>query len=204
MSDTVDDAAARSAQKKVALETALERGKVQVRLAPQRAGVRLPEQFTDESMLSLNLSWRFPHTEMVINERGVAATLRFNSEPHRCAIPWSALFALIPTDGEPLVWPPDVPTEFGGPPREESDADEDVEPVEDVEPTRPRFSVVSGGLKSAPPAPSQPETDAPSLIEASESKALESEPEADNADEPTEPEPPTPVSERAPWLKLVR
>lgn len=194
MSDEIDDAAARAAQKKMALETALERGKIQVRLDPRLNGVHVPEEFADESMLALNLSWRFPHTDMVINERGVAATLRFNSQPNRCVIPWSALFAIIPTEGEPLVWPLDVPPEFGGPPRDEFD--EEQVTVEAVEPTRPRLSVVAGGIRSVPAAPLESKSEGRGRIEAIE-------PEDDQDDERPDPEPPTPVAQRAPWLKLV-
>lgn len=188
MSDETDDAAARAAQKKLALETALGSGKVQIRLDARRSGVSVPDDFAAEPMLVLNLSWRFPHTEMVINDRGVAATLRFNSQPHRCVIPWSALFALIPTEGEPLVWPLDVPVEFGGPPRLE--ADETNEPP--VEPTRPRLSVVSGGVRD------EPESSEPQVGSDDDGES-----EEDRRDEPPDPEPPTPVAQRAPWLKLV-
>lgn len=193
MSDKIDDASARAAQKKLALEAALERGRIQIRLDPRRAGVRVPAEFANEAMLVLNLSWRFPHTEMLINERGVAATLRFNGEPHRCVMPWRSLFALVPTEGDPLVWPLDVPTEFGGPPRDDSD-EESVE-VEPVEPTRPRLSVVPGGIRNAPPAPSE--------STANGQGSIDDEPEDAPRNEPPEPEPPTPAAQRAPWLKLV-
>lgn len=189
MSDVKDDAADRAAQKKLALEKALEHGRTQVRLDARRAGVRLPAQFEGESMLALNLSWRFPHTEMVINERGFAATLRFNREPFRCVVPWSALFALVPGEGDPLVWPADVPTEFGGPARTEDERDPPP-----VEPTRPRLSVVEGGARPAPAA----EPVSPVL------ESIAREDDLVEPDDRPDPEPPRPTAARPPWLKLVQ
>lgn len=118
----------------------LDHGKVQVRLDPRRPGVAVPERFADDPVLALNLSWRFPQTNMVLNDRGVAATLRFGGVPFRCQIPWSAIWAVATPDSELLkIWLLDLPPEFGGP--SERDDSEQVLPVE---PGRPKLSVLGG------------------------------------------------------------
>lgn len=185
--NTTDDTTAHQAAKKQALESFLDKGRVQLRVDARRKGVRVPDQFGDDSMLILNVSWRYANTDMVINERGVAATLRFNQVPFRCVLPWPAVFAMIPVEGEPLVWPLDVPVEFGGPPRDE----DEPEPAP-VEAVRPRLSVVTGGARPAP----EPASVSP-LLEAIER-------EDDLVDPEPDPEPPSPPAARAPWLKLVQ
>lgn len=192
MADLTDDATTREKQKQEALERSLEGGRVQIRLDARRPGVRVPEKFSDEPMLALNLSWRFPNTEMVVNERGVAATLRFDGTPSRCVIPWGALFAVIPTTGEPSIWPADVPVEFGGPPRA---ADPMPEPPP-VEPLRPRLSVVAGGIDETRPHVQAPEPQPDETPPPAESVAAE-ETAADET-------PPEPAATRAPWLRIVR
>lgn len=118
----------------------LDHGKVQIRLDPRRPGVVVPERFVDDPVLALNLSWRFPQTNMVLNDRGVAATLRFGGVPFRCQIPWNALWAVATPDSELLkIWLVDLPPEFGGP-SERKDGGQ----VLPVEPGRPKLSVLGG------------------------------------------------------------
>jgi hypothetical protein len=173
----------RAGAKRTLLEGSLEKGKTQIRVDARRAGVRVPEHLAGEFQLALNLSWRFAHTGMEINERGVAATLRFGGVPHRCQLPWSAVWGIAPVDDDKLrVWPADLPPELGGPPR----AEHESEPPP-VEPVRPRLSMVP---LEAPPAlaPATPE--------------IAPEPAADAPAEPPA-EPPT-DRPKAPWLRVVK
>lgn len=132
----------------------LSQGKVQIRLDPRRPGVVVPEQFAHDPVLALNLSWRFPNTDMVLNERGVAATLRFGGIPFRCRLPWHSIWGIaIPGSDWLQVWTYDLPVELGGPPRPE-----DEEAVF-VEPGRPRLSVLKpvmdAGSEESPEADSE-------------------------------------------------
>src|SRR4051812_18638424 len=75
---------------------------------------------------------------MVLNERGVAATLSFGGRPFRCVLPWSAIWGIqSPTDGGVHVYPANLPTKLGGPPRNLAAA----EPPP-VEPVRPRLTAL--------------------------------------------------------------
>jgi hypothetical protein len=181
--DAAESVLRRSTQKRRLLEAALERGKTQVRLDPRRPGCSVPPALAEEPQLALNLSWRFPDTRMVLNERGFAATLRFGGVPHRVSVPWCALWAVLAPDADELrLWPVDVPEELGGPPRRWHGV---VLPP--VEPRRPSLSVVSDD----PAPPPQPRPTA-----------------SDRAAEPP-PGPPSPPDDggttpRAPWLRLVK
>ena len=136
--DTAEAQASRAAQKREALESSLARGKTQVRLDARRPGVRLPDHLSDAHALVLNLSWRFADTGMIVNDRGVAATLTFAGQSFRCVLPWSAVWGVVPHGSDTVkVWPADLPTELGGPPR----APDQCEPPP-AEPVRPRLAVV--------------------------------------------------------------
>ena len=175
--DDPELAAQRGSEKQRLLGDALERGKTQVRVDARRPGCRVPDHIADECQLVLNLSWRFPHANMVVNERGLAATLRFGGQPFRCVVPWSALWGVLVPGAEQLrVWPVDLPEELGGPP---ANADAPEPPA--VEPVKPRLSVVS---ENEP------------VVEAS--------PEAPTAPPPDEPPPTPPTAPRAPWLRVVK
>lgn len=163
------------------LDSLLDEGRVQIRLDPRRAAVEVPGQFQDDAVLALNLSWRFPNTHMVLNERGIAATLRFGGEPFRCQIPWHAIWGIAPPDSDWLVvWTGDLPAEFGGPPNRSSDA------LTAVEPRAPKLSVLKtdeaelGSAHAVDPKMGEGEAAGPEVSdsgtldsEASDSKGLE-------------------------------
>ena len=176
--DDPDARAERGSEKQRLLTESLERGKSLVRIDARRAGCRVPETLADECQLALNLSWRFAHTDMVINERGVAATLRFGGTPFRCIVPWSALWGLLPHGDDQLrIWPVDLPEELGGPPAPVDEA----EPPH-VEPVKPRLAVVS--------RPVAPMMDVEPLNEGTDAAPI-----AGSA---------TPRETRASWLRVVK
>lgn len=148
----------REVSKQDMLVAALERGRVMVRVDARRRGVRVPEKYLGDSGLALNVSWRFPHAAMVVNDRGVAATLHFAGTAFRCQLPWSAVWGLVLPGGDELyVWPDDLPEDLGGPKR-----GEEAEPLP-VEPVRPRLEVLSGDEPPPPPRsdPTEPHSAAP-------------------------------------------
>ena len=144
----------RFASKKAMLLTSLDAGKTQVRLDARRAGCALPEHLSDQLQLALNLSWRFPDTNMVIDDEGVSASLRFSGKSFRCHLPWSAIWGLALADDPNLrIWPIDLPAELGGPPRSpEVAADAPAIAAE-----RPRLSVVASTLPEEMPVPTEAE-----------------------------------------------
>jgi len=180
--DDPDARAERATEKCRLLTESLERGKSLVRIDARRAGCRVPEALADECQLALNLSWRFAHTDMVINERGVAATLRFGGTPFRCIVPWSALWGLLPHGDDQLrIWPVDLPEELGGPPAVVDEA----EPPP-VEPVKPRLAVVSRAEPDAPAVTPERAHEAEPLTPASE------------------PEAPGATAARGSWLRVVK
>ncbi len=173
-----------AALKRKFIEEGLARGKVQIRLDARRPGVRVPEHLLGDCALALNVSEQFPDTNMVVNDRGIAATLRFSKVPFRCLLPWSSVWGAVAPGTDTLhVWPPDLPLELGGPERS-ADA---AEPAP-VEPTRPRLAVVS--TVSLP-------SDVEPISSRLEDVSSGDQPQAAAA--PSEGEKP-----RAPWLRLVR
>jgi hypothetical protein len=172
--DGPEDRKQRFMAKKTLLLASLETGKTQVRLDARRPGCAVPEHLADQLQLALNLSWRFPDSNMVIDDQGVTASLRFSGRSFRCHLPWVAIWGLALADDPNLrVWPIDLPPELGGPPR----TPEGVWTETSATPfARPHLSVVSS--QSAP-------SDGPALDEARSS---------DDA-------PPAP---RTPWLRLVK
>lgn len=148
--ETDEAFAARQQAKQAWVDEALGSGKVQVRLDARHPGVRVPERFADEPALALNLSWQFPNTGMVVNERGLAATLRFGGVSFRCVLPWPAVWGAAPFSSDTSrVWPEDLPPELGG-------ADRTERAWPPVEGGRPSLSVVSPA-----PAPEAPESEPP-------------------------------------------
>jgi hypothetical protein len=51
--------------------------------------------------------------DLAITSKGVSATLSFARTPHSTVIPWSAVFALVCTDGRQMVFADDIPTDLG-------------------------------------------------------------------------------------------
>lgn len=184
MSDTTENTEGPTPEKRAALEESLSRGRTLMRLDARRPGVRVPEQFAGEVGLALNLSWRFPDANLVVNDRGFAATLRFGGTPFRCVVPWSAVWGLVANGSELLhVWPASLPSELGGP----VGAPDTLPEPPPVEPMRPRLSVVGEpGPAPEPAAVTTPaETPEPAAAPTGEG----------------EPTPPTP---RPPWLRVVK
>lgn len=176
-------------EKRRLIEESLEKGKTLLRVDPRRPGVRVPDAFATDHALALNVSWRFAHTAMVVNGRGIAATLRFGGRAYRCVLPWSAVWGFAAPDSDSVhVWPTELPPELGGPPRDLFDA---AEPPP-VEPSPPRLSVVAA---PAPPVAAVP-PEAPAKNDAAETVAAEL--------EAAPPAPAEPAAPRAPWLRLVR
>jgi stringent starvation protein B len=175
-----DDPAARSAAKRKLLLQGLQTGVVHVQLDARVAGVRVPPKHVRDEALVLKLSYGFPHTELIINERGVVATLRFSGQPFRCAVPWPAVWGLLlPSMSFPQLWPADVPAADGAAP--------EAAPVEDSVPLvaeRPRLQLISD---------QGPGDDANSV----EAKADTVEPAASAPESGME-------KPKAPWLRIVR
>jgi stringent starvation protein B len=130
----------RSAAKKDLLGRLLADRLVLVHVDARRPGVKVPRQFATSHDLLLKLSRRFANTNMVLDERGVSATLRFSSDPFRCVLPWSSIWEFVePETSLHCLWEADLPVELGGPP---------VLPEPETDPRVPRLVSADASARS--------------------------------------------------------
>lgn len=98
--------------KKQVVTHLLDEGAILLHVDARCAGVSVPEKFLTDCQLVLrfgyNLSPAIPDLE--ITDDGVSGTLRFGGVPHRCVLPWRAVYAVrSEANRRGLVWPDDVP-----------------------------------------------------------------------------------------------
>ncbi len=118
-SPSLDEEAARSASpempaKRSTMDKLLRDGPVLVHLDPRRPGVDVPAHHRGDPRLVLRFGYGLtpPILDLVIEEQTLSGTLTFRGIPHRCIVPWTAVFAIVGEDGRGLVWGEDVPTEI--------------------------------------------------------------------------------------------
>lgn len=102
-----------SPPKKDVARALLLRGSLFVYLDPRREEVRVPPWFGQQPQLVLQvgLDMPIPIPDLRVDDIGVFGTLSFNRAPFTCAVPWSAVFALMGDDGKGWVWAEDIPAE---------------------------------------------------------------------------------------------
>jgi stringent starvation protein B len=100
------------AKKDVALAL-LESSTVLIHLDPRIEEVRVPPWFKKQPQLVLEvgLNMPVPIPDLSVDDDAVSCTLSFSRSPFFCWIPWSAVYALVGSDGRSMVWPDDVPPE---------------------------------------------------------------------------------------------
>jgi stringent starvation protein B len=91
----------------------LEQASVFVHLDPRTDKVYVPPWFKRQPqlVLQIGLNMAIPIPDLEVDDAGLSCTLSFNRSPHKCQIPWSAVFALVGDNGRGMVWPDDVPPE---------------------------------------------------------------------------------------------
>jgi len=105
-----DDASA--PDKRKTLEALLARGPVLVHVDARRADVSVPPRFRADPSLVLRFGYSLSPAivDLVVDEEAISGTLTFGGQPHRCILPWTAVYAAM-VEGEQrgTVWPEDVP-----------------------------------------------------------------------------------------------
>ncbi|HSK03587.1 MAG TPA: ClpXP protease specificity-enhancing factor SspB [Kofleriaceae bacterium] len=105
-----DDASA--PDKRRTLEALLARGPVLVHVDARRDEVSVPSRFRADPSLVLRFGYDLSPaiTDLQIDDDAVSGTLTFSGQPHRCVLPWTAVYAAM-VEGEQrgTVWPEDVP-----------------------------------------------------------------------------------------------
>jgi stringent starvation protein B len=101
-----------SPSKKDAMLLFLQSSAVRVHIDPTVDGVVLPLQFI-ESGRPLRLDYSFdapiPIGNLLVDDRGISATLSFNLLPHQTFVPWNAVFCLVAPEYGGIIWNEDVP-----------------------------------------------------------------------------------------------
>jgi stringent starvation protein B len=118
-SPSLDEEAARAGSpempaKRSTMDKLLRDGPVLVHLDPRRQGVDVPAHHRGEPRLVLRFGYGLtpPIVDLTLEEQTLSGTLTFRGVPHKCIIPWSAVFAVVGEDGRGLVWGEDVPAEI--------------------------------------------------------------------------------------------
>lgn len=137
--------------KRAIAEALLERGSVFVHLDPRHETVHVPVFLRKQPqvVLQVGLDMPVPIPDLAIDDEGVTATLSFNRTPHRCFVPWDAVFALVGDDGRGRVFIESMPTEIKREiDREASGRDQE----RDREPTSEELDAMEGVDGAAEPA----------------------------------------------------
>lgn len=162
-----------------------------VHLDPRKKGVVVPANFRKQPQLvlqiGLNMAVQIP--DLRVDDDGITCTLSFSRSPFWCALPWSAIYALVSEDGPGMVWPDDVPQEVAAQMQAAVAKQQPKRP-------RPRLAAVGPRPASEPPEAGQPSA-APAPV-AEEAPSL-----GDNVVQlrpaaKKEPEPPPPAPEPEP------
>lgn len=168
-----------------------------VHLDPRKKGVVVPSNFRKQPQLvlqiGLNMAVQIP--DLRVDDDGITCTLSFSRSPFWCALPWSAIYALVSEDGPGMVWPDDVPPEV---------ASQMQAAVAKQQPKRPRPKLAAVGPRPASEPP--PADEAAATEEASGAPPVQPAPSAPMGDNVVqlrpqpkkEPEPPEPEPEDTP------
>ncbi len=151
--------------KREVLSLLLDKGMVMVHLNARHDGVDVPLRYRSDLHLRLNLSYNFKIEDFEVGDRAVQATLSFGGQPHRCVLPWDAIFAMT-SHVEPVsyLWPDDLPPELAeqaakmatGQPGVLQAAAQAAKQAK-AEPGRPKLGVILGGASEAPEAEAEEE-----------------------------------------------
>lgn len=82
-----------------------------VHLDPRRNQVVVPSSFMRQPhlILEIGLNMPVPIHDLEVDDVGITCTLSFQHRPFWCRLPWEAIFALVSSDQNGVVWPEDVP-----------------------------------------------------------------------------------------------
>jgi stringent starvation protein B len=133
------------------VEDLLGAGPVLVHVDARNGRVRVPENFRSDPKLVLRFGYGLTPAiiDLSVDDEAISGTLTFSGVPHRCVLPWEAVYAVVSeVDQKGMVWPDDVPgavveelTGVGG------DGDEEAELEADPEPVAPPVKKRGGHLK---------------------------------------------------------
>jgi stringent starvation protein B len=94
--------------------------------------VSVPDRFRGDARLVLRFGYELTPAivDLTLDDAGLGGTLSFGGLPHRCRLPWAAIYAIVGEgDQQGMVWPDDVPAEIQADVR--AVADDDDETIDD-------------------------------------------------------------------------
>lgn len=98
--------------KRELVEKLLSDGPILVHVDARRDEVSVPDGFRRDPKLVLRFGYGLTPAivDLSVDGEGIAGTLTFDGIPHRCVLPWGAVYAVVAeTDQRGMVWPDDVP-----------------------------------------------------------------------------------------------
>ena len=110
----MSDTASRNKEKRALLEDLLKSDYAFIHVAARTAGLVLPLNIIQDSIVTLKVSYHFER-KMAVTESGVDAELSFGNKVSNCHIPWAAIWGMSSIDGKRLVWPDEIPAELSAP-----------------------------------------------------------------------------------------
>jgi hypothetical protein len=118
----------------------LERSEARVHLDARRPGVSLPDRLLSSGNVRLDYGYTLqpPIVDLVVDDRGIQATLSFNRAPFLTFVPWSAVFLIADFDGNGAVWKEDIPGDLLDGVQEEPASDAPVGPRHQEPPPGPK------------------------------------------------------------------
>lgn len=87
---------------------------VLIHLDSRMPGVDLPQHLQNNPSVVLKLSYLFQGTTEH-DEKAITAYLKFHGNYYRCVVPWEAVWGMVNSTNENIVWPEDLPPELRGP-----------------------------------------------------------------------------------------
>lgn len=108
----IDEISQSTRQQKISFFAELMRGEyIFVHLDARHPEVIVPEWLKNNPALKLQLSYKFRgHIEH--DELAITADLVFKGKYHSCRIPWDAVWAMIPSEGDACTWPLSIPKDL--------------------------------------------------------------------------------------------
>ncbi len=100
--------------KRAFVEELLTDGAVLVHVDARAEDTSVPPGFEDDPRLVLRFGYGLSPAihDLTVDAEGLLGTLTFSGAPHRCVLPWHAVYAAVSeVSQQAMVWPDDVPPE---------------------------------------------------------------------------------------------
>ena len=101
----------RNQEKQKAFEEWMKGDHVLLQVDSRAEGIEVPHHLAGNHALVLKLSYLF-QGEILHDESGITAYLKFDGDYHKCVIPWSSVWGIVSAEKEYAMWREDLPAEI--------------------------------------------------------------------------------------------